>query len=105
MDAPFGPEPSTLADTDAVEAATVTMYTTSWCPDCVAARRYLAAKGIAVREVDIEEDAAAAERVMALNDGRHSVPTLVHGEVAASLSGFAPAKARAFLVAAGLADD
>ncbi len=85
-------------------AAPVTMYTTSWCGDCVAAKRYLDAKGIAYVEVDIEQDEAAAELVMSLNDGRRSVPTLVRGEAAASLSGFSVAKAHAFLTAAGLAD-
>lgn len=83
----------------------ITMYTTTWCGDCVAAKRFLDAKGIAYTEVDIEQDAEAAELVMRLNDGRRSVPTLVTESTAASLSGFSIAKARAFLEAAGLSGE
>lgn len=81
----------------------VIMYTTSWCPDCVAAKRYLEARGVTYAEVDIESDEEAAELVISLNDGRRSVPTVVAGEAAASLSRFSPQKAHAFLVEAGLA--
>lgn len=81
---------------------TITVYTTSWCPDCVVAKRALSAKGIAFNEVNIEEDESAAEKVMAINGGKRSVPTLVYGEVAHSLSGFRPQKLDAFLAEAGL---
>ncbi|WP_261663477.1 glutaredoxin family protein [Deinococcus sp. Marseille-Q6407] len=81
---------------------TITMYTTSWCPDCMIAKKALKAKGIAFTEVDIEQDDTAAERVMQLNGGRRSVPTLVYGDVAHSLSGFRPQKLEAFLTEAGL---
>ncbi len=82
----------------------ITMYTTTWCSDCVAAKRYLDAKGVSYTEVDIEQDERAAELVMQINDGRRSVPTLVTERTAASLSGFSIAKARAFLESAGLTD-
>ena len=39
---------------------------------------------------------------MSVNGGRRSVPTLVSGEVAHSLSGFRPQKLDAFLAEAGL---
>ena len=81
---------------------TITMYTTSWCPDCHAAKRALSSKGIAYNEINIEEDESAAEKVMAINGGRRSVPTLVYGDVAQSLSGFRPQKLEAFLAEAGL---
>lgn len=42
---------------------TVIMYTTSWCPDCRAAKRYLAQRGVAYEEINIEETSGAAERV------------------------------------------
>lgn len=86
----------------AASSAPVTIYTTSWCPDCVAAKRFLESKGIAYVEVDIESDPQAAQLVADLNGGRHSVPTLVSGSVAASLSGFSLSKAHSFLSAAGL---
>lgn len=83
--------------------APITIYTTSWCSDCVAAKAYLDANGYSYAEVNIEEDAAAMRLVMELNDGRRSVPTVVHGETSASLSRFSPSKASAFLSSAGLA--
>lgn len=78
------------------------MYTTSWCPDCVVAKRALTARGIAFTEINIEQDETAADQVMQINGGRRSVPTLVYGEVAHSLSGFRPQKLDAFLAEAGL---
>jgi mycoredoxin len=81
---------------------TITMYTTGWCGDCRAAKRALDQAGMAYVEIDVEHDAEALARLVALNDGRRSVPTLELGGVAASLSGFSPAKLDAFLRAAGL---
>lgn len=78
------------------------MYTTSWCPDCHAAKRALTNKGIAFVEINIEQDEQAAEYVMSVNGGKRSVPTLVSGDVARSLSGFRPQKLDAFLTEAGL---
>ncbi len=80
----------------------IKMYTTSWCPDCHAAKRALQQKGLDYQEINIEEDEQAAEYVMSLNGGRRSVPTLVSGDTAHSLSGFRPQKLDAFLAAAGL---
>jgi mycoredoxin len=89
---------------DSQVAASLTIYTTSWCPDCVAAKRFFDAKGVAYQEVDIESDPQAAHVVAGLNGGRHSVPTVVGGGAAASLSGFSITKAHAFLAAAGLGE-
>lgn len=75
----------------------ITIYTTAWCGDCQVAKRFLTKFDIPYQEVDIENDPAAAEVVMRLNDGRRSVPTLVYGGDAANLSGFSRAKLDAFL--------
>ena len=80
----------------------IKMYTTSWCPDCVASKRALTQKGLAFEEINIEQDDGAAEYVMSVNGGKRSVPTLVSGDVARSLSGFRPQKLDAFLAEAGL---
>lgn len=82
---------------------TMTVYTTTWCPDCHALKAFLAAKGIAFTEVNIEEDPEALELVMRLNAGKRSVPTAVVGDVAASLSNFSTGKAHELLARAGLA--
>lgn len=84
-------------------AASLLVYTTPFCGDCAATKRALDARGIGYQEVGLETDTDAIARVEALNDGRCSVPTLVHGSVVASLSRFTPAKLDAFLAAAGLA--
>ncbi len=73
------------------------MYTTTWCGDCRVAKTALNRLGVAFEEVNIENDPAAADYVMAVNHGRRSVPTLVYGGDAASLSGFSRAKLDAFL--------
>lgn len=80
----------------------ITMYTTSWCPDCVAAKRALSSKGLAYTEINIEEAEDAAQTVMSINGGKRSVPTLVYGDVAQSLSGFSVVKLNDFLQKAGL---
>ena len=78
------------------------MYTTTWCPDCHVTKQALTKRGIAFEEINIEQDPQAAEFVMSVNGGRRSVPTLVSGDVAHSLSGFRPQKLDAFLAEAGL---
>ena len=52
------------------------MYTTTWCGYCVRLKRFMDREGIAYREVNIEDDAEAAEFVMGVNGGNRTVPTL-----------------------------
>ncbi|MGH9480583.1 MAG: glutaredoxin family protein [Terriglobales bacterium] len=51
------------------------MYTTSRCPDCRRAKRFLSERGVAFEEVNIEETPGAAELVFARNQGLRKVPT------------------------------
>jgi mycoredoxin len=55
----------------------LTMYTTTWCGYCRRLKRQLAAEGIEMTEVDIEQDPAAADFVMSVNGGNQTVPTVV----------------------------
>jgi mycoredoxin len=57
-------------------SARIVIYTTQWCRDCEAAKRFLGERGIAYEEVDIEQRPEAAELVMRLNDGMRKVPTI-----------------------------
>jgi mycoredoxin len=57
----------------------ITMYTTAWCPDCRSAKSFLKERGVAYREVNIEEDGSAEEIVIKANDGKRKVPTLEVG--------------------------
>ncbi|MGH3669163.1 MAG: mycoredoxin, partial [Pseudonocardiaceae bacterium] len=52
-------------------------YTTVWCGYCRRLKAQLDRAGIIVREVDIEEDSAAAEFVASANGGNHTVPTVL----------------------------
>jgi mycoredoxin len=55
----------------------LTMYTTTWCAFCRRLKSLLAAEGIEIAEVNIEEDPAAADFVMSVNGGCQTVPTVV----------------------------
>lgn len=61
-------------------ASVVTMFTTSWCGYCVRLKKQMEREDIAFREVNIEEDESAAERVMAANGGNQTVPTLLFAD-------------------------
>ncbi len=53
----------------------VVMYCTPWCPDCRRARAYFLERQIAVAEVDISRDRAAAQRVKGWAGGNETTPT------------------------------
>jgi glutaredoxin len=54
----------------------ITMYTTTWCPDCWRAKSFLKKQGLSFREIDIDLDPAAEEVVLKANNGKRMVPTL-----------------------------
>ncbi len=58
----------------------VTMYTTSWCPYCVRAKALLDKKGVAVREVNIEEVDGARDEMVDRSGGRMTVPQIFIGD-------------------------
>lgn len=57
----------------------ITIYTTAWCPDCRYVKSFLKQRGLAYREVNIEQDETAEEIVLRANDGLRKVPTLEVG--------------------------
>jgi mycoredoxin len=57
----------------------ITMYTTKWCGDCRRAKSFMKERGVAFREVNIEEDPAAAALVIQANKGKRKVPTFEIG--------------------------
>ena len=61
-------------------SASVTMYTTSWCPFCHMLKARLADRGIVWDEIDIDADEEAAVVVMQANNGNRTVPTLVYSD-------------------------
>ena len=60
--------------------AAVTMFTTQWCGYCMRLKKLMQREGIDFAEVDIENDAAAADIVMQANGGNRTVPTLLFAD-------------------------
>jgi glutaredoxin 3 len=58
--------------------AEVVIYSTGWCPYCMRARTLLERKGIAYREVDVDDADRRAEMVAAT--GRRTVPQVFVGK-------------------------
>jgi len=54
----------------------VVMYSTTWCGYCRRLKSAMDRAGVPYSEVDIEQNAAAAERVQQVNGGNRTVPTV-----------------------------
>lgn len=57
--------------------AQITVYGTRWCMDCLLAKRVLDKAGTAYEWIDIGKDAGAARKVVEINGGFRTVPTIV----------------------------
>jgi mycoredoxin len=68
----------------------ITIYTTSWCADCLRAKSFLKDRGIEFREVNIEKDPSAEQIVIQANNGKRKVPTIKAGEHYSACSPFNP---------------
>lgn len=55
--------------------ASVTLYTTRFCPYCVRAKHLLDRKGVAYREISVDGN-AELRREMTQRSGRHTVPQI-----------------------------
>jgi glutaredoxin-like protein len=55
----------------------ITVYGTTWCPDCVRAKGVFAKLKVDYKWVDISNDAEARAIVEKVNKGNRSVPTIV----------------------------
>lgn len=54
----------------------VKVYSTATCPYCKTAKDYLSSKGIAYKNIDVSEDAAAREEMVKIS-GQMGVPVIV----------------------------
>ncbi|HEX6247691.1 MAG TPA: mycoredoxin [Nocardioidaceae bacterium] len=66
------------ASQGAGSGAAVTMYSTQWCGYCFRLRKQLDREGIAYDVVDIDRDDEGAFRVMQVNGGNQTVPTMIY---------------------------
>jgi len=58
------------------QMAELTIFCTPWCGDCRRAKNFLRERGVAFREVNIDETPGAEELVLRVNKGLRKVPTL-----------------------------
>ncbi|MFZ5990205.1 MAG: glutaredoxin family protein [Deinococcota bacterium] len=75
----------------------LTVFSTSWCGDCRALKQALTHLNLPYQEIDIDRHPEAEQQVLTLNGGQRSVPTLVYGDRATSLSKFSIGKLKAWL--------
>ena len=54
----------------------VQVYTTAWCRDCRAAKKFLDAHGVAYTEIDVDANPAASAEIIH-HAGKRAVPQLV----------------------------
>jgi len=62
-----------------MSAAPVLLYTKTACPYCAAKRAELAARGVAVREINVSEHPEAVAELLKVTRGRRIVPVVVEG--------------------------
>ncbi|WP_281250013.1 mycoredoxin [Rhodococcoides yunnanense] len=64
----------------ALNAAALTIYSTTWCGYCRRLKTQLDEAGITYAEIDIEQHPEAAEFVGSVNGGNHVVPTVLYAD-------------------------
>jgi thioredoxin reductase (NADPH) len=55
----------------------IIVYGAHWCPDCRRSKQFLGEHQVPYLWVDIEEDKAAEQKVIQINNGKRIVPTIV----------------------------
>jgi glutaredoxin 3 len=58
----------------------ILMYSTAWCPYCVRAKSLLERKGLAFREIRVDENPAERDVMLARSGGRRTVPQIFIGD-------------------------
>ena len=59
----------------------IEIYTTRYCPYCIAAKRLLSQKGVDFTEIDVSTDAKGRSRMVARANGRMTVPQIFIGPI------------------------
>ncbi len=55
----------------------IKFYATTWCHDCARSKHFLDSRGVSYEYINIDEVPDAAEKVLKINNGMRSVPTIV----------------------------
>jgi mycoredoxin len=75
-----------------MEAEPITIYGTSWCPDCRRVKTFLKERGFTFKEINIDDDPDAEDLVYKVGNGRRKVPMIQVGDRFFSCSPFNAAK-------------
>ena len=62
------------------DAPDIVMYSSSWCGYCARARALLESKGVAFREIKVDEDPADRAAMLERSGGRRTVPQIFIAE-------------------------
>lgn len=54
----------------------IEIYSTPWCPFCIAAKRLLDRKGVAYEDTDVSGNAQLRQEMMQRANGRYTVPQI-----------------------------
>lgn len=55
----------------------IIFYGANWCPDCRRSKELLDSMGVQYEYIDLEKDPEAAKKVVEINGGYQSIPTIV----------------------------
>jgi len=66
-----------MTDRHTLNPTQIVMYTTTYCPDCLRAKKYFEANDIPYLHIGLEGNREATEFVMKINNGYRSVPTII----------------------------
>ena len=55
----------------------IVVYGAEWCGDCRRSKRFLDKNNVTYEYINIEEDAAATEKVIEINGGMKSIPVII----------------------------
>lgn len=61
-------------------SASVTLYTTPFCPYCIAARQLLASKGVAFDDINVDGDRKRRGEMTERSGGQRTVPQIWIGD-------------------------
>jgi mycoredoxin len=61
---------------ESVQKGKITMYGATWCGDCLRAKAFLDSLGCEYEFIDIAKDEAAVAKVLEINNGMQSIPTI-----------------------------
>ncbi|MDQ6695460.1 MAG: FAD-dependent oxidoreductase [Chloroflexota bacterium] len=58
----------------------ITVYGTAWCSDCKRSKRFLGEQRVPYRWVDVDDDAEGLKFIESVQNGGHSVPTILFAD-------------------------